>query len=105
MPLRNKLTGVAHAAIDKLSMALDLSTDPEFALAVADKALHRLGYAPSKQPSGNINAAAGSQINVFTTASPEALAKARERRRAFYEGQVVDESPALPAPEELSPGG
>lgn len=101
LPLRNKLTGVAHAAIEKLGTALDLSTDPDFVLSVADKTLHRLGYAPSKAPATG-GTVMGNQINVFTTVSQEALERARQRRRTFYEGETVDAEPAaLPTPEEI----
>lgn len=48
--LREKLLGVAHRAVEKLGTAVDNSQDPEFILAAADRALHRLGYAPSKGP-------------------------------------------------------
>lgn len=48
--LREKLLGVAHRAVEKLGTAVDNSQDPEFILAAADRALHRLGYAPAKGP-------------------------------------------------------
>jgi len=46
IPLRDKLLGVSHLAVEKLGKAVADSQDPSFLLAAADKTLHRLGYAP-----------------------------------------------------------
>lgn len=50
-----KLTAVADVALEKLGEMVADSTDPEFVLDVADKALHRMGFAPAsaRNPAGS----------------------------------------------------
>jgi len=78
VPLREKLLGVAHVAVDKLGDAIGASTDPEFLLAAADKTLHRLGYAPSKGPTPP-PALVGQQQNNYYLVDATVLANARSR--------------------------
>ena len=68
-----KLAGLADQAIEKVSFMLERSENPDFAIDVFDKALNKLGYAPSR----SAPAASGStQVNVFTISKSE-LADAR----------------------------
>lgn len=102
MPIRDQLTGVAVSAIEKLGRAVDASIDPDFILSVADKTLHRLGYAPSKAPSAP--GTSNTQVNNFYSVSKEELEAARARRRELYEGTATDaeELPrALPAAQKV----
>lgn len=96
IPLRNKLTGVAHRAVEKLGAAVDASMDPDFLLNTADKTLHRLGYAPSRAPGTGDSPVNNTQINNFYSVSQEELEAARDRRRKLYEGQSTTEIQALP---------
>lgn len=99
IPLRQKLVGVAHRAVEKLGQAVDASQDPEFLLKAADKTLHRLGYAPTKGPEE-----APRQLNVqnnYYTVSKEALAQAREKM--VQQAQAVYDAPTPQAP-QLPPG-
>lgn len=55
IPLQDKLNGVAHLAVEKLGRAVEDSTDPNFILAAADKALGKLGYGATKAPTVQVN--------------------------------------------------
>lgn len=78
LSLREKMCGLADQAVEKLSDDLGNSQDPRYTLDVADKVLHRLGYAPSRQSSAPAAANVhNTQINI-NTADKETLAQARE---------------------------
>lgn len=73
--ITEKLEAVAHQALDNILDHVSASnSSPAMSLEVADKVLHRLGYAPTKvaQP-----AQANTQINVLTV-SRDDLAQARQ---------------------------
>lgn len=57
-----KLRVVADIALDKLAGCVANSEDPEYILDAADKALHRMGYAPASARNG-FGANAGVQVN------------------------------------------
>ena len=76
VPLRDKLEGVAHAAVEKLGTALQNTQDPKFVLDVADKALHRLGYAPSRQAPSQ-GTVVNQQVNVYGEVDAKTIASAR----------------------------
>lgn len=105
LPLRDKLTGVAATAIDRLGLAVAVSTDPDFLLSAADKTLHRLGYAPNTSKGQGVQATGPTQINIFNSVSQEQLERARQRRRELYEGTAEEVGPgdvnALPAPSKV----
>lgn len=50
-----KLTAVADIALDKLAEKVSASEDPDFILDAADRALHRMGFAPAsaRNPGGS----------------------------------------------------
>jgi len=102
IPLREKLIGVASRAVEKVGEAVEMSQSPDYLLEVADKALHRLGYAPNKGPTvalppGGLNV---QQNNYFV--GKDALARARGRMiEVSQQGSQEKASDALPAPEEL----
>lgn len=101
VPLRDKLNGVAHRAVEKLGDVVDNAQDPKLILDIADRTLHRLGYAPSKGPTVGDGATVVQQNNFYQT-DPETLRAARERmltgQPVKQEGETYD---ALPASEEV----
>jgi len=74
--VRAKLEGVANAAVEKLGTCVHNSQDPKYILDVADKALHRLGYAPSRNApsSGQVT---NQQVNVYGQVDAATVANAR----------------------------
>ena len=106
--LREKLMGVAHRAVEKLGNCVDNSQDPEYILAAADKALHRLGYAPTRGPAVQVNGPVTAQQNNVYVVDRETLDGAR-RRYLQAVGVAVPGSagtaecavPQLPSPEGL----
>ncbi len=95
-----KLAAVADVALDKLGEMVEKSEDPEFILDAADKALHRMGYAPqsSRNPAGSPSTfgpgAVVQQNNVFIGQAD--LAEAR----ALMQSSAAVLSPlAAPAPD------
>lgn len=101
LPLHAKLLGTAELAVDRLAEKIEVSTDPDFLLAAADKTLHRLGYAPSRGPqAANVQVVAGESSSVFVVDNAT-LASARERLEQLRaETPTIEgEAPALPAPE------
>jgi len=83
LTLRQKMVAVADQAVEKLSEQLPYATDGKFVLDVADKVLHRLGYAPSrnegKTAASPVN---NTQINHFHQTDAGTLAAAREMMNA-----------------------
>lgn len=72
-----KLRMVADIALDRLADKVAESEDAEFILDAADKALHRMGYAPSSARNGyNAGQQVNVQQNVFML-SQDDLEKAR----------------------------
>jgi len=98
IPLRSKLLGVAHLAVEKLGDAVTKSQDPDYILAAADKTLHRLGYAPSKGPDPAAPTVVNQQNN-FYTVDKDMLAEARERMMQRREAITVAPAKALSPPE------
>lgn len=97
MGLKDKMTGLAHQAVDKLSDQIALSEDPSFILSAADKMLSKLGYAP-QTANVNINTGGGAiavtQVSRETVENAQALRlKAIEAKNAekLIEGEVIDE--------------
>lgn len=85
----NKLYEVAIKATEKVSDLLDAEDiDPRFVLDAKDKALHRLGYGPSRPAAGE---SVGVQNNIYV-ASPDGLMQARERMNEFHQkkSEVID---------------
>lgn len=94
LPLRDKLIGIAHQAVDQL--AAHMATEkvgPDFALKVSDTILNRLGY--------GTKAAAGVTINNVAVVAPQGISReeieaARERYRMAQAKLVEDAQAALP---------
>lgn len=78
IPLRAKLVEVADKAIDRLAEKVPVVQDPRTLLEIADKTLHRLGYAPSRGPEPVAAATVKATTNVFV-ADANLLAAAREK--------------------------
>lgn len=75
-----RLHAVADIALDKLATRVAESEDPDYILDVADRALHRMGYAPAsaRNPAGSSMAVQNNtQTNVFVLGADD-LARARE---------------------------
>lgn len=99
-----KLAAVADVALDKLGEMVEKSEDPDFILDAADKALHRMGYAPqsSRNPAGSPGNGGIVQNNLFIGAGDLAEARAlmqlsaassqipKEFGSAAIEGELVD---------------
>jgi hypothetical protein len=87
-----KLAAVADVALDKLGEMVERSEDPEFILDAADKALHRMGYAPqsSRNPAGSPSTFGSPlvQQNLFIGAGD--LADARELMRLTSSAGTAD---------------
>ena len=97
IPLHDKLHGVAHVAVEKLGRAVDESTDPNFILAAADKALKNLGFGAPKGPSVQIN----NVSNVSATSnhvSASIVEEARAKILQMAQGGNT-RAPALPPTE------
>lgn len=94
--LREKLEGVAHTAIDRLGDAVENSDDPEFILDAADRALHRLGYAPRPSAGAASQTINQTQINVI---DQETL---REARALMDRARAVRTLPAAYTPAPLA---
>lgn len=92
-----KLRVVADIALDRLADKVAESEDPDFILDAADKALHRMGYAPASARNG-FNAGQGVQVNqqnVFMLSQEDLDAARNVMRsqgafRAAIQGEVVD---------------
>ncbi len=81
-----KLRGLADIAIEKVTRMVEESEDPDLALDVFDKTLHRLGYAPQKAAAP---AGPAPQVNVFAVSSADlAQAPARAYNPLFIYGGV-----------------
>lgn len=100
VPLREKMVGVAHRAVDKLGEAIEGANDVKTLADTADKLLHRLGYAPKTSESPG-----GSQVNNtqnnFYAVSPALLAAARDNaKKGGLSNATNSGTPeGLPAPE------
>lgn len=77
--LREKMAAVAEAAMDKLADHVQDSQDPSYTLEVADKLLHRLGYAPTKGPTEIVMGNKNTISPTILTIPRELLALAREK--------------------------
>lgn len=100
--LREKLEGVAHAAVEKLGKMVDNSHDPDFILAAADKTLGRLGYGAPKQGGVNVQVnGTGSKAEV-PAVSIEIIQQAREKLYRIA-GREDPNGPRMSAPKALPP--
>lgn len=78
-----KLQAITDIALEKLGDQISKSEDPDYILDVADRALHRMGYAPAsaRNPAGSPSQlGVQNQTNVFML-SPDDLAQARNLMR------------------------
>jgi len=97
MSIPEKLRVVTDIALDKLAEKIADSEDPEYILDAADKALHRMGYAPASARNG-FGANQGVQVNtqnVFMLSQDDLDAarnvmKAQGQFRAEIQGELVE---------------
>lgn len=88
LPLREKLMGVAHQAVDKLGEAIEnasAATEKQFIADTADKLLKNLGYSPKSGPIVQQNV----QQNYYSV-DKETLADAREKMRGASTPKVIE---------------
>lgn len=99
VPLREQVAGVATRALERLGEKVEVIEDPKVLVDVADKMLHRLGYAPKADtaPTGTVN----NTQNNFYEVTPELLAEARNSSKKGVD-YAVD---ALPAPQGVQTVG
>jgi len=104
VPLREKLIGVAHLAVDKLGDVLEnasTTSDKEFIADTTDSILKNLGYSPKSVPpplAGNVK-----QQNVFVV-DKATLESARETMRQIQApegGALIEHESAHPPAEEI----
>lgn len=95
IPLRTRVHAVSERAVERLADAVELTNDPKFLLDVADKTLHRLGFAPSRGPEQTIQQ--NVQTNVYV-ADADALRTARERMKALGSPGVARPEIGTPLP-------
>jgi len=104
IPLRKKLEGVAHRAVERLGERLeDEDAEGNFILSVADKMLHRLGYAPTKGPTVVMDNSAPMQNN-FYSVDTNVLAAARAALLQRGGDCARSDGAVLPAPARVLPG-
>lgn len=102
--IRQKLQGIAHAALDKMADSIEFTDDPKMLLDVADKALNRLGYG-SKGPSLQVNNY--NQTNNIGTVPRSVLEEARALRQGLQSSishetaKVIEDMQATVDAEEL----
>lgn len=101
-----KLAAVTHVALEKLADKVAESEDPEFILDAADRALHRMGYAPqsARNPAGSPASGGhlpGNTTNVFMLGAND-LHEARQimqaAGRAMSETVIEAEVTVVPSP-------
>ena len=95
MDLRDKLTGIAHAAVDKLSLQMEGVTDVGTLLKISDSTLTKLGYGSPKASPVVVNNQFNQTIN--GTVSKEVLLAAR----AMREKMLTSPTPTDSLPPEL----
>lgn len=94
MGIPEKLRVVADLALDKLADKIANSEDPEYILDAADKALHRMGYAPASARNGH-GAGLGApinQTNVFMLSQDDL-----DQARSVMRGQGLFQNPPIEA--------
>jgi hypothetical protein len=97
LPLREKMTVVAHMALDKVAQLMPLETELKTVQSVADSVLDRLGFG-AKAPAVQINNTQNVQVNTLASELEEArklIGKAPKPQLQV----VIDGSIALPLSE------
>lgn len=95
--IREKLEAVAHCALDKLGNVVATTQDEKLVADIADKTLHRLGFAPNKGPAAPVF----NQQNNFFPVEPAQLAQARQLMHTKAGQQAPENLPTLAAPSPL----
>ena len=102
VPLRDQMNGVAQRAVERLGEQVEVIEDPKLLVDVADKMLHRLGYAPKVDVNPGAAGVNNTQNN-FYGVSPELLAQARKNaEKGAIDGITQSgDTAALPSPEGI----
>lgn len=87
--VHDKLLGLAHQGLDRLSNILPVVQDPEFVLDATERVLQNLGYGPKAKSNAPAPAAS---VAVNVTISSEEFQKAREAaaRARIIEGESIE---------------
>ncbi len=91
IPLREKISGVAHRSIEKMGEILDNTNDERLVREIGKDMLNSLGYGANAKGPVHIG-----DVHNTLTVSPENLAAARERQSKHYRREL--ESPAESEP-------
>lgn len=105
LPLREKITHVAHQALDKLAQQLPLETDLRTINNVAENVLDRLGFGTKGAVVINNTNVQNTQINTLASELEEARALLGKAERPKI-GVTIDASgkiPTLALPHESAP--
>jgi hypothetical protein len=105
LPLREKMIGVAHMALDKLADVLPKETETKVIASTAEGLLDRLGFGSKQspmQPGTNVNL----QVNVLRSELDEARALLGKAQKPMLEVTIDGERSgiALPLRSEASVG-
>lgn len=91
--VKDKLLGIAHQGLDKLSVMMPVVTDPEFVLDATERVLKTLGYGPkASAPAGS------AQVHLNVSITPNEFQAAREAAARARVIDVEENTPALPQP-------
>lgn len=94
IPLREKISGVAHRSVEKMGEILETTNDHRLVREIGKDMLASLGYGANAKGPVHIG-----DVNNTLTVSPENLAAARERQSQHYRREL--ESPAESEPPAL----
>ncbi len=104
LSVEDRLTGLAHQAVEKLGDMLEDSANPGFILDTTETVLDRIGF--GTKSAVTVNNPAGGQVNVMQV-TPEVLERANAARMKVkdIQGEVVNEKTSeVPASREHSAG-
>lgn len=97
IPLREKISGVAHRSVEKLGEILESTNDHRLVKEIGKDMLNSLGYGANAKAAVHTG-----DVHNHLTVSPDNLEAARARRSQHYrselESPAESETPALEAP-------
>lgn len=96
IPLREKLLGIAHMAVEKLGNAIENNVDPDFTKDSTDMVLKNLGFGRQSSSPDRPNPTNVQQNNYYYQATPQDLEKARGLIRKAQENDAAPQPPPQP---------
>lgn len=101
LPLREKMTLIAHQALDKLEVAIESESDTKVLSGIAEGVLDRLGYGTKAAPQMVNNIQVNQQVNVLRSELEEARQLIGSKRSfTSLEDAMNGVRAALPLPAE-----